>query len=124
MNKSIFSLLIILLVISCSSSKNIVVNSKLDKDNVTISKNDSLSVELVSNVSTGYHWVVDSTTKSNKIIFLNEKSIYPETNLVGVAGKQVFIFKAQKKGTVDLIFYYVRGDLDTAKTKTIQIIID
>lgn len=123
MNKSIsiLSLMIILLIVSCSSAKNVLVNSKLDKDTITISKNDTLTVELISNASTGYRWFLDSTLKYNNIILLKEKNIPPTTDLIGAAGKQAFVFKATKKGEINLNFYYVRVNLDTAKTKTIQI---
>ncbi len=116
----ILSIIMAFLFFSCGASKNIVLTSKQAQDSVVLSPRDSLSIELVSNASTGYHWTYKT---DKKLKFIESHYISPKTNLIGAAGKQVFIFKAKKKGSLILKFFYSRPNADTIKQKEINVTI-
>jgi len=115
MKKFLFTLfgIAIIVLTSCKTYQNIAIADKPAVDTVKIHPKDTLSISLVSNASTGYKWHYDDSTAFLKLI--ETKSEAPASKLIGASGKQIFIFKARKKGKVNLKLFYTRGTVDTSK---------
>ncbi len=114
---SVFGLVFFL---SCKTHKNVVLTAKSKSDTIKIHKKDTLTISLVSNASTGYKWHYDDSSDVVKLV--ETKSEPPkDKNMMGAAGKQIFVFKAIKKGTAEIKLYYTRGIVDTAKIYSKQI---
>lgn len=110
---SISSILLIIMFSSCKTFQNITIEDNQSSDTITLNLKDTLTISLVSNASTGYKW---NYTDENKFLKLIEsKSEAPKSKLIGAAGKKIFVFKAVKKGEVNLKLYYTRANIDTAK---------
>ncbi len=109
--------------LSCKTRQNVVLTSKSKSDTIKIHKKDTLTISLVSNASTGYKWHYDDNSDVVKLIKMESKA--PEDkNMMGAAGKQIFIFKAVKKGNAEIKLYYTRGTVDTAQVYTKQILVE
>ncbi|HTY13234.1 MAG TPA: protease inhibitor I42 family protein [Candidatus Omnitrophota bacterium] len=73
--------------------------------NASIGKTFTLS--MASNATTGYGWKLASSP-SPEVMMIGHKYIAPNSKLVGAGGKEIWQFKALKKGKKTLIFNYVR----------------
>lgn len=67
------------------------------------------SIELESNITTGYSWEC-SFSEEGIVKLVKNEYISPENTgeMVGVPGKQLFIFEGLKEGTVEIYFVYKR----------------
>ena len=77
---------------------------------VTVAKGESFSIELVSNPSTGYAW--DLKLKAGKASLVKEDFISdaPRSSMVcGAGGKEVFVFKAEESGIIEIAADYKRS---------------
>lgn len=98
---------------SCKTFQNITIADNQTLDTIFLNHKDTLTISLVTNASTGYKW---NYTDENEFLKLIEtKAEAPKSKLIGASGKKIFIFKAVKKGEVNLKLYYTRGTIDTAK---------
>lgn len=90
----------------CSSINSMSVNCDelLQQKNISkqieVNAGDTFSVDLCSNVSTGFSWL-DTANISNKTLIeqISHKRVAPLKNMPGAPGQQVWIFKALKNGT-------------------------
>ncbi len=76
----------------------------------TVAKGETFAIELDSNPTTGYAW--DVKLKAGKASLLKEdftSSAQPGSMVCGAGGKQVFIFKAEEAGTVEIEAQYKRA---------------
>lgn len=77
---------------------------------VTVAVGDSFKVTLCSNATTGFQWSESAQISDTTVVQQTDhKFVSPETEgLVGAPGKEVWTFKALKKGTSTISMEYGR----------------
>lgn len=111
---------------SCKNQKSVVKDVPADKIEkvYTITKKDILTVEILSNPTTGYSWHLSNKIKPNVIEEFSKEFIKKENkDMVGAGGYDVFKFVPQKAGEVFLYFKYQREDGKTEKEKYFKVIV-
>ena len=75
--------------------------------NINTHLNDKFKINLVSNPSTAYSWILKYNHKFLKLV--SSKYTPSKTHLIGAPGVQNYVFKAIKKGntTIDLVYVKV-----------------
>lgn len=94
----LLSLLMVLIVSACTAG-----SSKYGKGH-------EMSLDFVTNPSTGYDWVFETLDgEKNAVVYLvNQENNFPESNLVGSGGHRVYYFRATTPGKQKLTFTYRR----------------
>jgi inhibitor of cysteine peptidase len=105
----LFSLVISVLVLSCSYSPKALT----EKDNgkrLVLKRNEIIMVNLESNPSTGYSWdLVDENMDDVVLLIASDyHASSKDKNLVGGGGYQIFTFQARSSGSADIILSYRR----------------
>jgi inhibitor of cysteine peptidase len=89
---------------------------------IKVEVGDEFTIALASNPTTGYDWEYGSTCSWMQLL---DKSYQPDnTGLVGSGGTDLFRFKAEETGTVQLSFTYKRSWESTQleqKTFTVEV---
>ncbi len=76
---------------------------------VGVNAGDSVTVTLCSNRTTGFQWTELAQIGSETVLKqTNHEFVLPEGDVPGAAGKEVWTFKALKKGTTDVSLEYSR----------------
>jgi len=76
---------------------------------VTTAAGDSFTVTLCSNATTGFQWSESAQISDSTVVQQTDhKFVSPDTELVGAPGKEVWTFKALKKGTSTISMEYSR----------------
>ena len=95
---------------------------------VEINNGEKFIIELESNPTTGYSWVVEFD--ENNLEFVTKNFVQQKQNgdepIVGAGGTEKFQFKSLKTGETKINFYYLREweiDVAPADQKTFNIII-
>ena len=131
MNKILFIPLIaffaLFLIQSCDSQKTVLKDVPEDKldGSYTVSMNDTLTLKLHSNPSTGFKWNLASKIKPVIIKELDKKFIKEEKtmDMIGGGGYDLWTFLPKKEGILFLYLKYEREDGKTKKEKYIQVIV-
>jgi inhibitor of cysteine peptidase len=97
-----------LCLVACSSAPSLVsVDASYSGQQVEVAVGGSLTVTLESNPSTGFEWVLvnigDETVLKN---VANTYEAPEDTDMVGAPGKEIWTFKALKKGTSTISMEY------------------
>jgi inhibitor of cysteine peptidase len=127
-------LLLPLLIIGCNNAKTTTIDLTLDdfsgqhniiKD-IELARSGSLTVNLGSNGSTGYVWGDAVIGNTAVVTQTSHKTVAPQSNLTGAAGKEVWTLDSEAAGTTSIKFSYSRpwegGEKDTY-TLTINVTI-
>lgn len=77
-------------------------------ENITVRLRKTFKIELNSNPTTGYQWQLAMPLETNSVSLVSSKYIPSKTNLTGSGGKEIWKFKAVKKGKTEISFQYVR----------------
>lgn len=85
----------------------LIVLPAFSDENITTKVGNNFKIELKSNATTGYQWRLAKPV-DDKIQFLSSDYIAPNTNLMGAGGKEIWTFKAVKKGETKICFEYAR----------------
>lgn len=88
--------------------------------------NDIL-ITLDSNITTGYEWQVTQPRSGGILQIASSDYLHGETDRLGAAGKEVWVFKALKPGRTVLSFSYVRPwekDIAPASKKIFVVVIN
>jgi inhibitor of cysteine peptidase len=72
-----------------------------------VNAGDEFEVRLVSNPSTGYSWVV-AESETTAWTLVDSSFEEPDSELVGAAGTEIFVFEAADEGAGVLRLEYVR----------------
>ena len=77
---------------------------------VEVNTDDTATVTLCSNPTTGFRWSESAQISDQNILKQTDYKYEPaeEKNIVGGAGKQIWTFKALKKGTTEVSMEYSR----------------
>ena len=113
---------------SCDSQKTVIKNVPPDKLNntYTIGMNDTLTIELKSNPTTGYVWSIDNKIKPKVIQELSHEFVKNNKtmNMVGAGGFDHWKFSPLKTGEVYLHFIYAREDGKIDKEKYYKVAVE
>lgn len=98
---------LVVLCSSCGAVEGPVLSEADSGSELRLLSGDEFVLELGSNPSTGYSWVVadDSVVM---VDLIDERLDEPDTDLVGVSGIQHFVFEAVERGAGVLRLEYVR----------------
>ncbi len=129
-SKRIIFVIMVLFVIGCSKimdSKCTTVDAqKYTGETITIKNESCVTIEIDSQLSTGYRWRFAIKENPGMLINSDYKVQTAEEQVVGGIDKEIFTFKAVKAGNATIVFDYVRP-FDKAqkplKTKEFNIII-
>ena len=101
MKKIVLSLVlaIALLVSACGAASS-----------VNYGKGAEMSLDFISNPSTGYDWVYELASGDNfaELYLVRQENDFPESDTVGAGGHRIYVFKATKAGKQTLTFTYRR----------------
>ena len=96
-------------LIYINSSKNPwKIEVSEDQQNIEIKTGQEFTINFASNPSTGYSWSVDDTYNKNVTSKISNEFVAPNTEMVGVPGKELWVFKGTGKGNTKLNFVYSR----------------
>lgn len=70
---------------------------------------NKFKIELKSNPSTGYQWQLEKPLDKNFVKLVSSNYFHSNTPLIGAGGKEVWVFKAIKKGETVISLKYVRS---------------
>jgi predicted secreted protein len=97
-----------LLLASCAAGETVLVTESESLQEVLLDSGDVLEVQLVSNATTGYEWVIAWDSLPDYLVLTDEEFVEPESTLVGAPGHQIFTFDVTEKGAGILRLEYVR----------------
>ncbi len=95
-------LTLILAAVACSDA--VSVDQTADGDTISVGTGDRFTVELESNPSTGFTWVVENSSGLRSI----EESWSGDSDLIGSPGVSRFVFEATEAGPGRLEMVYTR----------------
>ena len=76
---------------------------------VEVAADGSLTVTLGSNQTTGFKWELAGITDESVLEYVDDEYVPPEAEeVVGAGGKEIWTFKALKKGTTEVSMEYSR----------------
>lgn len=115
----IFAMLILSLwLAACTPATGTSVNVSCDdfdkqphiSKQMTVAAGNTFTVTLCSNATTGFQWSESAQISDQTVVQQTGHEFMPpeNTSLVGAAGKEVWTFKALKKGTSTIIMEYSR----------------
>ena len=105
---------VLLSLVACSSAAEQVsvgiddfMEQKHISQEVEVSVDGALTLTLVSNQTTGFKWELAEITDESVLEYVDDEYVPPEdTGVVGAGGKEVWTFKALKKGTTEVSMEY------------------
>ncbi|MDE2337550.1 MAG: protease inhibitor I42 family protein [Alphaproteobacteria bacterium] len=74
----------------------------------TVKKGETFAIELGSNPSTGYSWDVQLKAGKASLVKTDYKPDSKDPMIIGGGGKEIYVFKAEETGTVDIEAVYRR----------------
>jgi inhibitor of cysteine peptidase len=125
----LFIILIVLLVFSGCMIAGKTLTESDNGENLNLKVNDVITIELESNITTGYKWNLSNETDINIITLISSdyKTANTKETLVGGGGYETFNFKVNSKGSTTIILTYNRpwekGE-EPAKTYKINIVVE
>jgi inhibitor of cysteine peptidase len=99
-----------MLLAACGDDGGVVVLTDLDSGTeVLVAAGETFEVHLTSNPSTGFGWEVDAMSTPG-LVTLTSRNFEdpPDSDLVGAAGTEVFVFEATGEGAGILRLAYLR----------------
>ena len=109
MRRGIAVALVGMLIVSCgdAGTERQVIDQVDSGSEFTVEVGDEFEVRLESNPTTGYGWVVAAQPEVVDLVSNDFQA--PDTDLVGAAGIEVFVFEATATGAGELRLEYVRS---------------
>lgn len=93
---------------ACGGGDRMVFTDADMGSELTLDAGDEFRIELGSNPSTGYSWVITSAGLPSGVELVDETYVAPDTDLVGAPGFQSFTFEATEQGAGVLRLEYLR----------------
>jgi len=116
-----------LLLLACSSAqKEVSVDASYTGKEIEVAVGSSLIVTLESNPTTGFKWELTRGADDAVLELVDYKFEAPESTLIGAGGKEVWVFKALKKGRSIISMKYRRPwerSIKAAKTFVLEVIV-
>jgi predicted secreted protein len=111
MRRIALSLVLALFAATCGGEEEASPLTLTDADSgreVAMESGDEFVVDLESNATTGFSWVIPDAGLPEMVALLSDEYIEPDTDLVGAPGRQVFTFEATDAGAGVLRLEYIR----------------
>lgn len=125
--KTLALCMLVLLSPGCAKVMNECKNIDAEKftgQAITIKNGDCITIEIESQLSTGYRWRFAIKENPGLLINSDYKIQTPEKQTVGGIDKEIFTFKAVKAGDAIIVFDYVRPfDKNPKPVKTKEFLI-
>ena len=101
---------LVLLLASCGDAGGVVVVTDTDSGSeVLVAADETFEVRLQSNPSTGFSWELDAMSTPGLVTLVSNGYVEPsDSDVVGAAGTEVFVFKATGEGAGILRMAYLR----------------
>jgi inhibitor of cysteine peptidase len=107
---------ILTLLAACTPNKSVYTDPGA---HIIVNKGDQFSIELPSNITTGYSWEFATSINTDYLTVVQTDYINPDTKLEGAGGTQVWIFKANQPGSTTIQLEYKRPwEVDVPAIKT------
>ena len=114
-----------------AAPNKVSADASYDGEEVEVAVGGSVIVTLESNPTTGFQWELAGITDQAVLEKADQEFVSPEaanngTPLVGAPGKEVWTFKALKKGESTISMEYSRPwekDADPAETFTLTVVV-
>jgi len=87
-------------------SKSVILTE--EKTTATVKKGSLFTIELASNITTGYTYEKSQVYDPEKVQLVKWAYKPPETKLLGAAGQEIFTFKALRPGQTEIRLTYRR----------------
>lgn len=87
----------------------VAVPSFSNENTIKVKVGNNFKIELKSNATTGYQWKLAAPLDEKIVRLVSSDYIAPNTNLIGAGGKEVWVFKAVRKGKTKITLDYVRA---------------
>ena len=101
-------LLVLLTTSSCGDGRQVTSLDATDSgEEISIDAGDRIEIVLESNPTTGYSWSIDEGT-SDIVTLVSSRFEAPESDLVGAAGTETFVFEAPVSGAGIIRLVYMR----------------
>jgi len=84
-----------------------LLTEKETNSSLTFAASELFTIELASNITTGYSWEV-TTLATNVVKLVSSEYLDPKQGVPGAGGKQRLTFQALTAGTTDLLLSYIR----------------
>jgi predicted secreted protein len=98
----------ILLALATTSAGSVCDNAPCEKV-INVTAGENFTIELESNAgSTGFEWWNQFDTEYLSLVDSSEQSGNALPGMVGVPGKKIFVFKAKKPGSTDVIMLLIQ----------------
>ena len=103
--KLVITLGILTLLVACAPNIKVFTDPGSP---IIINKGDRFSVELPSNVTTGYSWEFGTPVDPKYLTVVKTDYLNPDTTLEGAGGTQVWVFEAIQPGSTTILLEYKR----------------
>lgn len=124
MFKSIILLIILLLTTCGQNHKMLVLKKENTGQQIAVKFQQEFQIELDANPTTGYTWTLIDTLPSIKSSLLSSQ-FKKSSELLGAPGKQIFNFKANFTGKMELrLIYHRQWEKNTAPIDSYSVIIE
>jgi inhibitor of cysteine peptidase len=132
MFKSISTLFVfvlsLVLLCGCAGGNTVGITDSDQGGHIELQAGQTLIVSLVSNPTTGYSWQI---SENDTVILVQQGEVEYQQDpksegLVGAGGTEIFRFKAQAVGQVNLTLIYHRPwevDVDPLQTFAVQVVV-
>ena len=106
-----------LCLVACAPSTGTPIDISCDdfrqqahmSEQISVAAGDTFTVTLCSNATTGFEWSESAQISDPTVVQQTaHEFVGPDTGLVGAPGKEVWTFKAIKKGTSTIALEYSR----------------
>jgi len=110
--------------------KPVSIDKSSDGREVKVSVGKTLAVTLDSNPTTGFRWNLRENSNESVLQLVGNEFVIAETTkppLPGTGGKEVWIFEAQKEGTIKISMEYIRPwekDVEPAETFGLTVFVE
>src|SRR5271157_988927 len=100
---------LIILGISCSIVSAAKIKKTADSHRIKSRPGQTFKITLPSNPTTGYMWQIQNPIDKKRLVIVNRTFAPKNKKLAGSPGRDVWHFKALKKGTMYIEFAYKRS---------------
>ena len=106
MIKPILALGFVLILFACTSNTGVFIDPSVP---IEVQAGERFTIELDSNATTGYSWVLGNPVDENILRLVHSDYISPKNGLSGAGGNQVWVFEALHPGTTTIVLEYKRS---------------
>ena len=114
MKKLLFFNVILLTMVSCTTSKKLVLADE-KTDQITLKVGQPVEIQFTTNASTGFWWQWTNSADITVVDSVgNRYTSNAPKGMVGASSQRYWKFEAREKGTQTLHFVYARQNRDEA----------